>query len=75
MRELAGDLQRATDNAGTLMLGASTSLLVSMVAAIAGGVLAARKLGRPRKRRITQEVPVVPPPPEPPANAPHVTAS
>jgi hypothetical protein len=71
----SAEMQRATDNAGKLLLGASMSLLVGMAAAIGGGVLATRKLGRGRKRRTTQEVPVVPPPPEPPADAPHVTAS
>ena len=65
------ELQRATDNAGKLLLGASLSLLVGLGAAVGGGALGARKPVRARHR--TQEVPVVPPPPEPPADAPHVT--
>jgi len=68
------EARQAAANAGTLLLGASMSLLVGMVASILGGMLSARKLAMPRGRRITREVPVVPPPPEPPANAPHVTA-
>ena len=38
-----------------------------------GGALAAKKLPPRRNRVPTQEVPVVPPPAEPPADAPHVT--
>jgi MFS family permease len=73
------DVQRATDRAGKMLLGASLSILVGIGAAIGGGALGAGKLGRgDRKRRArhnTQEVPVVPPPAEPPADALHVTTS
>jgi hypothetical protein len=69
------EIQRATDRAGKMMLGASLSLLVGIGAAVGGGALAAGKLGNPRTRRNTQEVPVVPPPSEPPSDAPHVTTS
>ena len=69
----AEEIARATKRAGQILLGAGVTLLVSLGAAVAGGALAARQLARPRQR--TQEVPVVPPPAEPPSNAPHVTST
>jgi hypothetical protein len=72
----SAELQRATDQAGKILLGGGISLLLGLGAAVGGGSLAAKKLTRPRRRRHdTQETPVVPPPPEPPSDAPHVTAS
>jgi hypothetical protein len=56
-----------------MLLGGSLSLLLGLGAAVGGGALGARKLQRPRRK--TAEVTVVPPPPEPPADAPHVTTS
>ena len=67
----AGELKTATAKTGQLLLGIGVSMLLGMVAAIVGGLVGARKLVRPR--RTTAEVPVVPPPAEPPADAPHVT--
>lgn len=68
------EIQNATDHAGKMLLGASLSLLVGLGAAVGGGALAAT--GKvTRKRRRTQEVPVVPPADAPPADAPHVTTS
>jgi hypothetical protein len=67
----AEELAEATDKTGKILLGAGVTLLLSLATALAGGALAARRFTRPR-RRITQEVPVVPPPDEPPADAPHV---
>ncbi len=72
------DVQRATDRAGKVLLGASLSILVGIGAAVGGGALAAGKLGRgdrKRRRHNTTEVPVVPPPAEPPADAPHVATT
>lgn len=70
------EIQEATDDAGKMLLGGALSLLVGLGAAVGGGALAANNLKGPRRKRATtQEVPVVPPPAEPPADAPHVTAS
>ena len=66
----AGELAEAADKTGKILLGAGITLLLGLGAAVGGGALAARRLTRPRHR--TQEVPVVPPPAEPPADAPHV---
>jgi len=68
------ELQRATDRAGKMLLGSGISLLLGLGAAIGGGVLGAKKLSPlpGRRRHTTKEVPVVPPPAEPPADAPHV---
>jgi hypothetical protein len=68
----AGELSEATDKTGKILAGAGVTLLLSLGAAIGGAALSARKLTRPRHR--TQEVPVVPMPDEPPADAPHVNA-
>jgi MFS family permease len=68
----SAELAEATDKTGKILLGAGVTLLLSLGAALGGGALAARRFTRPR--RITQEVPVVPPPDEPPADAPHVGA-
>lgn len=67
----AEQLALATKKAGQLLLGAGLTLLVSLGAAAGGGALAARR-GMRRPRHRTEEVPVVPPPAEPPADAPHV---
>ena len=66
----ATELEEATENVGKILLLASLSLLLALGSAVAGGVLAVRRYVRPRHD--TQEVPVVPPPAEPPADAPHV---
>jgi MFS family permease len=71
----AAELQHTADETGKILLGVSISMVLSLLAAIAGGVLAPRQLSRPRRRHNTAEVPVVPPPPEPPTDAPHVTSS
>ncbi|HEY5946671.1 MAG TPA: hypothetical protein VIV40_14310 [Kofleriaceae bacterium] len=68
----AGELAEATEKTGKILLGAGVTLLLSLGAAVGGGALAARRFVRPRHR--TQEVPVVPPPAEPPTDAPHVNA-
>lgn len=68
----AHDIAEATDKTGKLLLGAGVTVLLSLGAAVAGGMAAVRHLTRPRHR--TQEVPVVPPPAEPPTDAPHVTS-
>ena len=68
----ADELADATDKTGKILLGAGVTLLLGLGAAVGGGALAARRLTRPRHR--TQEVPVVPPPAEPPSDAPHVNA-
>lgn len=68
----AGELAEATDKTGKMLLGAGAALLLGLGAAVGGAALAARRLTRPRHR--TQEVPVVPPPDEPPSDAPHVNA-
>ncbi len=67
----AGELAEAADKTGKILLGAGITLLLGLGAAVGGGALAARRLTRPRHR--TQEVPVVPPPAEPPSDAPHVS--
>ena len=67
----AGELAEATEKTGKILLGAGITLLLGLGAAVGGGALAARRLTRPRHR--TQEVPVVPPPAEPPSDAPHVS--
>jgi MFS family permease len=69
------EIQRATDRAGKMLLGSGISLLLGLGAAVGGGALGSRKLGTlpEGRRRTTKEVPVVPPPAEPPADAPHVT--
>ena len=69
----AAESEEAAERAGGVLLGAGVSLLVALGAALAGGVLAVRRYVRPRHN--TQEVPVVPPPAEPPADAPHVRTS
>lgn len=66
------EIAQATDRTGKILLGAGVTLLLSLATAMAGGALGARRYSRPRHR--TEEVPVVPPPPEPPADAPHVIA-
>ena len=66
----AGALAAATEQTGKILLGAGITLLLGLAAALAGGALGARRLVR--RRHSTQEVPVVPPPDEPPADAPHV---
>jgi len=66
----AGEIKSATQRTGQLLLGVGVSMLLGLVAACVGGIIGARKLVRPRRQ--TAEVPVVPPPAEPPANAPHV---
>ena len=66
----ANELAEATDRTGKILLGAGITLLLSLATAMAGGALGARRFSRPRHR--TEEVPVVPPPAEPPADAPHV---
>ena len=66
----AGELAKAADQTGKILLGAGITLLLGLGAAVGGGVLGARRYTRPRQR--TQEVPVVPPPAEPPSDAPHV---
>jgi hypothetical protein len=68
----AGELSEAADKTGKILLGAGVTLLLSLGAAVGGAALAARRYTRPRHR--TQEVPVVPPPAEPPSDAPHVNA-
>lgn len=69
------EIQSATDTAGKLLLGASLSLLAGLGAAVGGGALATHKAGKNRHgKRTTKEVPVVPPPDEAPADAPHVDA-
>jgi MFS family permease len=68
----AEELAEATDKTGKILLGAGITLLLGLGAAVGGAALAARRLTRPR--HTTQEVPVVPPPDEPPADAPHVNA-
>jgi MFS family permease len=68
----AGELAEATDRTGKILLGAGVTLLLSLGATVGGAALAARRFTRPRRR--TQEVPVVPPPDEPPSDAPHVNA-
>lgn len=67
----AEEIAAATDKTGKLLLGTGITLLLGLGAALGGGALGARRMTRPRHR--TQEVPVVPPPAEPPADAPHVT--
>lgn len=67
----AGELAQAADRTGKILFGAGLTMLLGLGAAVGGGTLAARR--RVKHRRITQEVPVVPPPDEPPADAPHVT--
>lgn len=68
------ELQTATDTAGKLLLGGSLSLLAGLGAAVGGGALATHKAGKHRHgKRTTRETPVVPPPAEAPADAPHVT--
>jgi hypothetical protein len=69
----AYELEQAADRTGKIMLGAGLALLLSLGAAIGGSVLAARRAFS-RPRRITQEVPVVPPPPDAPDDAPRVGA-
>jgi hypothetical protein len=69
------EIQRATSDAGRMLLGGGISLLLGLGAAAAGGALSTKKPGGRRVRHDTQEVPVAPPPPEPPADALHVTAS
>ena len=69
------EVQEATDRAGKMLLGGSLSLLLGLGAAVGGAVFSARTLVPRRKRHSTTEVPVVPMPPEPPANAPRVTES
>lgn len=72
----SAELQRATDQAGKLLLGGGISLLLGLGAAVGGGALASKKLARPRRHRHdTTETPVVPAPPAAPVDAPHVTAS
>jgi hypothetical protein len=73
----SAEVQRATERAGKMLLGSGISLLLGLGAAVGGGVLGAKKLGKlpGRRQRVTTEVPVVPMPPEPPSDAPHVTAS
>lgn len=66
----AHELADATDRIGKVMLGAGITLLLSLGMAMAGGALGANRLTRPRRN--TAEVPVVPPPAEPPSDAPHV---
>jgi len=66
----ARELAEATDRTGKILLGAGITLLLGLATAMAGGALGARRFTRPRHR--TEEVPVVPPPAEPPADAPHV---
>jgi MFS family permease len=66
----AADRAEAVQQAGAILLGAGISLLVGIGAAIAGGALATRAYRR--KKHDTAEVPVVPPPAAPPADAPHV---
>lgn len=67
----ARELQSATDHTGKVLLGVSISMVLGLVAALVGGAVGGRHLMRPRRR--TAEVPVVPPPDEPPLDAPHVT--
>lgn len=67
----AEEIAAATDKTGKVLLGTGITLLLGLGAALGGGALGARGRSRPRHR--TQEVPVVPPPAEPPADAPHVT--
>jgi hypothetical protein len=64
------ELAAAADKTGKILLGAGITLLVGLLASVGGGALSARRYVRTRHR--TQEVPVVPPPEEPPSNAPHV---
>lgn len=64
------ELAEATDRTGKILLGAGITLLLSLATAMAGGALGARRYRRPRHR--TEEVPVVPPPAEPPADSPRV---
>jgi len=64
------ELAEATDRTGKILLGAGITLLLSLATAMAGGALGARRYRRPRHR--TEEVPVVPPPAGPPADAPHI---
>jgi hypothetical protein len=73
----SAEIQTATDRAGKILLGSGISLLLGLGAAAGGGALGARRLGRlpGNRRRTTKEVPVVPPPAEPPADAPHVTTT
>lgn len=66
----AHELAAATDKTGKIMLGAGLTLLLGLGAAAGAGAIASRRYVRPRRN--TQEVPVVPPPAEPPADAPHV---
>jgi len=68
------DVQRATDTAGKLLLGGSLSILVGIGAAVAGGALSTHKPGKRRRGQghTTKEVPVAPPPAEPPTDALHV---
>jgi MFS family permease len=68
----AEEVAAATERTGKILLGAGITLLLSLGAALGGGAVAARRYTRPRRN--TQEVPVVPPPDEPPADAPHVGA-
>jgi MFS family permease len=66
----AQEIAQATDTTGKILLGAGVTLLLGLGAAVGGGAIGARNL--PRQRQRTQEVPVVPPPAEPPVDAPHV---
>jgi len=61
---------QAVKEAGQLLLGAGIALLLGIGASIAGGALSTRRYTR--KKHDTAEVPVVPPPVAPPADAPHV---
>jgi len=66
------EIQDATDHTGKVLLGVGLSMLLGLGAALLGGFVGGRHVMRPRRR--TAEVPVVPPPDEPPVDAPHVTA-
>lgn len=68
----AGELAAAADKTGKILLGTGITLVVSLATALAGGAIGARRMVPPHQR--TQEVPVVPPPAEPPPDAPHVNA-
>jgi MFS family permease len=60
----------AAKEMGKILFGAGAALLVGIGAAVAGGALAVKPLRR--RKHDTEEVPVVPPPAAPPADAPHV---
>lgn len=68
----AHELADAADKTGKIFLGAGLTLVLSLATSVVGGLLGARRLVS--RRHTTQEVPVVPPPAEPPADAPHVGA-